>query len=67
MLIDRKETVDAAPTFPEVLKLLEAWLDKHGLRDREGLDRAMWVTDGVSQACLFVPLHFQRYRIKLTN
>ena len=40
--------VDASPTFPEVLQKLEAWLDKHDLREGEGLKQAMWVTDGVS-------------------
>jgi hypothetical protein len=48
--------VNAAPTFPEVLCQLEEWLDKHELRDGEGLIRAMWVTDGVSSPfrdCLY--------------
>lgn len=46
--------VDASPTFPFVLKKLEAWLDFHGLRliddgeAVEGLVNACWVTDGVS-------------------
>lgn len=46
--------VDAAPTFPEVLKKLEEWMDSHGLRQLEdgevveGLVNAVWVTDGVS-------------------
>jgi inhibitor of KinA sporulation pathway (predicted exonuclease) len=45
--------VDASPTFPEVLQKLEAWLDKHDLREGEGLKQAMWVTDGVSY--FFIP------------
>lgn len=48
--------VDASPTFPEVLKMLEKWMDSHGLREIEdgkiveGLVNAVWVTDGVSTA-----------------
>lgn len=48
--------VDASPTFPEVLKMLEKWMDSHGLREVEdgkiveGLVNAVWVTDGVSTA-----------------
>jgi 3'-5' exoribonuclease 1 len=46
--------VDASPTFPEVLKKLEEWMDSHKLREIEdgkvveGLVNATWVTDGVS-------------------
>jgi 3'-5' exoribonuclease 1 len=47
--------VDESPTFPEVLKKLETWMDSHGLREEdgkvvEGLVNAVWVTDGVSAA-----------------
>lgn len=41
-----QEVIDAAPTFPEVLGLLEAWLDKWDLRDGDELKDALWVTDG---------------------
>jgi hypothetical protein len=41
--------VDRSPTFPEMVGLLEAWMDKHDLRDEDGrLKDAVWVTDGVS-------------------
>lgn len=44
-----QEMVDNSPSFPEVLKLLETWLDKHDLREEDGrLKDAAWVTDGVS-------------------
>ena len=49
MLKDVQDMVDKSPTFPEVLKLLESWLDKHDLREEDGrLKNAVWVTDGVS-------------------
>lgn len=42
--------VDASPTFPEMLKGLEKWMDRHDLRREDGgLKDALWVTDGVSQ------------------
>lgn len=48
-LADEKEMVDKSPTFPEMLKKLEVWLDKHDLRDEDNrLRNALWVTDGVS-------------------
>lgn len=41
--------VDAGPSFPVMLGMLEKWLDKHDLRDEDGrLKNAVWVTDGVS-------------------
>jgi len=41
-----QSTVDAAPTFPEVLLMFEEWLDSWGLRDGDKLVDALWVTDG---------------------
>ena len=45
---DLQSTVDAAPTWPEAIKLFEAWLDKWDLRQDDVLKDAVWVTDGVS-------------------
>ena len=46
-----QDMVDRSPTFPEMVRLLETWMDKHGLRDEDGrLQDAVWVTDGVSLA-----------------
>ncbi|WVQ75109.1 hypothetical protein IAR50_004718 [Cryptococcus sp. DSM 104548] len=50
-----QETVDASPTFPEVLNELEAWLDKWDLRGEKGLKDAIWVTDGPWDLRDFVP------------
>jgi inhibitor of KinA sporulation pathway (predicted exonuclease) len=47
MSVMMQEKVDSAHVFPEVLQQLEAWLDKHGLKDGDELRDAMWVTDGV--------------------
>lgn len=58
--------VDASPTFPEVLKKFEEWMDSHGLRDIgegqvvEGLVNAIWVTDGVSAISCFDPFRVKR-------
>ncbi|WRT69622.1 uncharacterized protein IL334_006611 [Kwoniella shivajii] len=41
-----QETVDKAPTFPQMLKKFEKWMDKWELRDEKGLKDALWVTDG---------------------
>lgn len=52
--------MEQSPTFPEMLKDLEAWMDKHDLRDADNrLKNAMWVTDGVSR------MSFQTRRVKL--
>ncbi|KAL1406442.1 hypothetical protein Q8F55_008141 [Vanrija albida] len=50
-----QEVIDAAPTFPEVLARLEAWLDGHGLRDGDALADAVWVTDGPWDLRDFIP------------
>ncbi|WVQ79328.1 hypothetical protein IAT38_001425 [Cryptococcus sp. DSM 104549] len=51
-----QETVDNAPTFPEMLKELEKWMDKWDLRDASrGLNSALWVTDGPWDLRDFVP------------
>ncbi|TYJ57850.1 hypothetical protein B9479_001460 [Cryptococcus floricola] len=50
-----QEIVDASPTFPEVLKELEIWLDKWDLRGEKGLKDAIWVTDGPWDLRDFVP------------
>ncbi|ODO06906.1 hypothetical protein I350_04267 [Cryptococcus amylolentus CBS 6273] len=50
-----QEIVDASPTFPEVLKELEVWLDKWDLRGEKGLKDAIWVTDGPWDLRDFVP------------
>ncbi|WOO83957.1 3'-5' exonuclease eri1 [Vanrija pseudolonga] len=56
-----QEVIDAAPTFPEVLRLLEAWLDKWDLRlgdgdgEGHGLKDALWVTDGPWDLRDFIP------------
>jgi hypothetical protein len=48
--IGMQAMVDASPTFPEMLKRLEKWMDGHDLRREDGgLKDALWVTDGVSQ------------------
>ena len=44
-----QETVDAAPTFPEVLVEFEKWLLAWDLLDGKHLKSALWVTDGVRQ------------------
>ncbi|WVF68444.1 hypothetical protein IAT40_003210 [Kwoniella sp. CBS 6097] len=50
-----QETVDASPTFPEMLKKLEKWMDKWDLRTDKGLNDAIWVTDGPWDLRDFVP------------
>jgi hypothetical protein len=41
--------VDQAPTFLEMIPELEAWLDRHDLRDGDALaEGVLFVTDGVS-------------------
>ncbi|OCF34283.1 hypothetical protein I316_03796 [Kwoniella heveanensis BCC8398] len=50
-----QETVDASPTFPEMLKLFEKWMDKWNLRTDKGLNEAIWVTDGPWDLRDFVP------------
>ncbi|WWC65753.1 uncharacterized protein I303_108375 [Kwoniella dejecticola CBS 10117] len=41
-----QQTVDQSPTFPQMIKKFEKWLDKWDLRDDKGLKDALWVTDG---------------------
>ncbi|WVR08125.1 hypothetical protein IAU60_005171 [Kwoniella sp. DSM 27419] len=50
-----QETVDKAPTFPQMLKKFEKWLDKWDLRTDKGLKDALWVTDGPWDLRDFVP------------
>lgn len=63
--------VDASPTFPEVLKKLEEWMDSHKLREIEdgnvveGLVNATWVTDGVSHFYQLRMLGNMHFWIKL--
>lgn len=51
----QQSTVDAAPTWPEAIKLFEAWLDKWDLRQDDGLKDAVWVTDGPWDIRDFIP------------
>nr|ODN91141.1 hypothetical protein L203_01343 [Cryptococcus depauperatus CBS 7841] len=53
--ISQQETVDASPTFPQVLKMLEEWMDKWDLRGEKGLKDALWVTDGPWDLRDFIP------------
>ncbi|WWD20246.1 hypothetical protein CI109_104722 [Kwoniella shandongensis] len=41
-----QHTVDSSPTFPQMLKDMEKWMDKWDLRSDKGLNDAIWVTDG---------------------
>lgn len=43
-----QQEVDAAPTFSEVMKAFEAFLNKHGLIDSDGqlITRTCWCSDG---------------------
>ncbi|KAK8849620.1 hypothetical protein IAR55_004955 [Kwoniella newhampshirensis] len=51
-----QNTVDSSPTFPQMLKKLEKWLDKWDLRSDKGyLKDALWVTDGPWDLRDFVP------------
>ncbi|ORY34829.1 ribonuclease H-like domain-containing protein [Naematelia encephala] len=51
-----QEKVDDAPTFLEVLKMFEEWLEKHQLIDEDrNLRDALWVTDGPWDLRDFVP------------
>ncbi|KAJ9094464.1 hypothetical protein QFC21_006003 [Naganishia friedmannii] len=51
-----QETIDSAPTFPEMIKLLEQWLEGHDLLVGGRLrDKACWCTDGPWDLRDFVP------------
>ena len=61
-----KETVDAAPTFPQVLLKLETWLDRHSLRHGDELSGdAIWVTDGVRFSSHLLPSYLTLFQLAL--
>ncbi|KAJ9127558.1 hypothetical protein QFC24_000967 [Naganishia onofrii] len=52
----QQETIESAPTFPEMIKLLEKWLEGHDLLVGGKLrDKACWCTDGPWDLRDFVP------------
>ncbi|KAJ9119612.1 hypothetical protein QFC22_003321 [Naganishia vaughanmartiniae] len=52
----QQDTIDSAPTFPEVIKLLEQWLEGHDLLVGGKLrDKACWCTDGPWDLRDFLP------------